>query len=432
MIMLKKIALVGVLVALVAAVSAPAFAAQAIQGSARNISPTTNSLLGGTAACRMYSVSGAELGINLNQCATAPACCNARCVRPYGTATFFGTGGYRCNQENTAGYNNDADNQTFYNLIDAEAGAGTCNHVAFFAVQGEVASSLVLINVGDDRQAGCPGTATINCFTAADISNVDSTPLTSTAGSFGPVAHQIAAADSLSPVPTVRVSAPGAAGCAPGSVRLTWDDPPDYGATMRGVPSPVQGVNLYMNNSPCGTCPNGSDGWNQIQSLPMGAGATGVCQPIAAQSWFALTVRVKGPSNGPTSIETGRSGATGFVGANSQCVGPAGTVAKIVTVAARYAGRGTVSVNWTTGSEGGVSGYYVTRATSPTGPFTRISDEVATTGDGSQYTVSDKVRTSMRMVYYQVEVVNADGTTETSGVVSATLPGPKVKKLGTN
>src|SRR4029450_7572772 len=191
MIMLKKIALVGVLVALVAAVSAPAFAAQAIQGSARNISPTTNSLLGGTAACRIYSVSGAELGINLNQCATAPACCNARCVRPYGTATFFGTGGYRCNQENTAGYNNDADNQTFYSLVDAEASAGTCNHIAFYSVQGQVASSAIITNTGDDRQLGCPGTAQQNCFYAVNPGVGRATPLTNTAATYGPLPHQI-------------------------------------------------------------------------------------------------------------------------------------------------------------------------------------------------------------------------------------------------
>src|SRR4029453_16428305 len=155
MIMLKKIALVGVLVALVAAVSAPAFAAQVVQGSVRNVSPATNSLVAGTAACRVYSVSGADIGINNN----TTTCANMRCPRTFATATFFGTGGYRCNQENTAAYNGDADGQTFYELIDAEAGAGTCNHVAFYAVQGMAAASLQIINFGDDRQAGCPGTA---------------------------------------------------------------------------------------------------------------------------------------------------------------------------------------------------------------------------------------------------------------------------------
>jgi len=424
--MLKKIALVGVLVALVAAVSAPAFAAQAIQGSARNVSSATNTALAGTLGCRTYSVSGADIGINNN----TPTCANQRCLRPYNTATFFGTGGYRCNPEGTAAYNTDADNQTFYNLIDAEAGAGTCNHVAFYAVQGQVASSTVLVNVGDDRQAGCPGTASINCFTAADIPNADQTPLTSTNASFGSVPHQIASADSLSPVPTVRVSSPGAGGCAADSVRLTWDEPQDYAATMRnGVPSPVQGVNLYVNNAPCGGCPDGSTGWVQLSSQPLGAGSTGVCQQILGPSWFALTVRVKGPGTGPTTLETGRTGPTGFVGANSQCVAPAGTVAHIVSISARYAGRNTVNVNWTSGSEGGVSGYYVTRATTPAGPFTRIADQVATTGDGSHYTIADKVHNNVRMMYYQIQVVKADGTTEMSGLASATLPAPKGKKL---
>ena len=106
-------------------------------------------------------------------------------------------------------------------------------------------------------------------------------------------------------------------------------------------------------------------------------------------------------------------------------------MSKVVAITARYAGRNTVNINWTSGTEGGVSGYYVTRATSPTGNFTRVSDQITTTGDNSHYTVSDKVSgKSARMVYYRIEIVNADGTTENSGVASATLPAPKAKNLG--
>ena len=74
----------------------------------------------------------------------------------------------------------------------------------------------------------------------------------------------------------------------------------------------------------------------------------------------------------------------------------------------------------------------MTRASSPAGPYTRVSDQITTTGDGSRYTVSDRIRSSARMVYYQIQVVKADGTTETSGVASATLPAPKAKKLTDN
>jgi len=75
-----------------------------------------------------------------------------------------------------------------------------------------------------------------------------------------------------------------------------------------GVASPVLGVNLYENPSPCGTPPNGQDGWTLIGSFGPFEGSTGSCYPWPLPSetrWFATAVRVRGPSIGATVIETG-------------------------------------------------------------------------------------------------------------------------------
>jgi len=169
--------------------------------------------------------------------------------------------------------------------------------------------------------------------------------------------------------------------------------------------------------------------------FPTGTGATGTCVPISGDTWFALTVRVKGPNSDvdPTSeLETGRVGATGFVGTNSQCVNTNPTATRIVSVSARYVGRGSVNVNFVTGIEGGVQNYSVMRSSAANGPFTRVSPPIDPRGDGSAYTYTDKVRAALgRTVYYTVEILNSDGTTERSGATGVNLPAAK-RKLGSN
>ena len=95
-------------------------------------------------------------------------------------------------------------------------------------------------------------------------------------------------------------------------------------------------------------------------------------------------------------------------------------------MSARYAGRGIVSVSWTTGSEGGVQGFYVTRAASASGAFERVSDMIAPRGDGQTYNAQDRVHAALgRALYYAVEIVGADGTITSSGPTAITLPAPR-------
>ncbi len=205
-----------------------------------------------------------------------------------------------------------------------------------------------------------------------------------------------------------------------------------YAANMKGVTSPVKGVRLWKSGASCSACPSGdvaAGGWAPVQFFATGSGAAGTCQPITGDSWFALTVVAKGPSSTPsTEIETGIVGGAGFVGPNSQCVNTQATVSRIASMSARYTGRGSVNVKFTSGSEAGVTGFYVQRATSANGPWTRVSEMLAAKGDGSEYVSTEKVKAGLgHVVYYNVQVVMNDGSTVDSGSSAVTLPATQRK-----
>lgn len=445
--MLKKIVLLGLTAALGLALAAPAFAT-GMQAAVGEV-PNADSLALGQIGARIYSIgvcpagasTGCAGGSTLTINANTPACTDIRCLRTWTTLQAdAGPGGYPSQVENTTGYNSDAENQTFYVLWDGQVNAGAGNHAAFYAAQGTVAASGTP-PLGHFRKAACGGTLAGNCFNRDDTTNSDQTPVQFVNAGYQS-AHTLSQIGGLSPVPTVRVGSPGV-GCAAGDSKLTWDDPALYTAAMNSnannppqptpPPSPVMGVRLYTNHSPCST--NGGQGpsgdlagWTAGASFANGAGAAGTCVTVAGDTWYALTVRFRGPGAAPSELETGISGspAAGFVGANSQCVGNPATASRIVNLTARYAGRGSVNVSWTTGTEGGVQGFYVTRGTSASGPFTRVSEMVAPRGDGQTYAVQNKVHSALgRVQYYSIEVVNADGTSTQSGPAAVNLPAAK-------
>jgi len=446
--MLKRIVLLALMVTLGAALAAPVLAAVAIQGVVGDIDAGSSANLGTSFGCRVWS--NLDPNINANQAVTAPACLNNRCTDP--AVIFYDPsmpgGGYYCNQENTGPYHNDAEGQTFTELADAQAFAGACNHTAFYSLQGMIPRTDIPTDNGDPSISGCPSGFFQNCFERADNPDALVVPYTNTNQGYPTAAsHTISKVGGMSPVPPVRVSKTALCGSG---VQLTWSDPELYSTTNKdGVTTFVKGVRLYENHNPCSQCPNGDAGWVASTSGPTGdgkyalgaGGGTGVCVPVTGDTWYALTVRVKGPNRdtggGPpapdpnSEVETGRVGLVGFVGANSQCVNRNATAVRIASMSARYAGRGTVNVNFTTGLEGGVQGYYVARASSPNGPFTRVSGLLNARGvDGSPYAYSDKVRSALgRVLYYSVEIVQTDGTTENSASTAVNLPAGK-KKLG--
>ena len=129
--------------------------------------------------------------------ANTPTCIDQRCIRTFNTSPLFGGagfGGYACNFESSGVYGppqTEPSDQTFYELIDASANAGTCDHIGFYAVQGQVVNNIFTTNPGDFRDLNCAGTVQINCFTTADSSNADPTHLLNTHSTFGSLPHQI-------------------------------------------------------------------------------------------------------------------------------------------------------------------------------------------------------------------------------------------------
>lgn len=404
-------------------------AAQAIQGAVGNVSAIDGANLG-EVGCRVWSTS--DPTVNANQALQDPSCVNNRCLKSYRANALLQPGGFICQGEGTAAYAQDADQQTFYQLIDGQVFGNTCNHIAFYAVQGLKGSSVESPS-GDFRKAGCPGLSTVNCFERADSRTSRSTPLLNVQSGYGPTPHSIPSLGGMSPIPNVRVAAYGCN--SPGLLRLTWEEPETYAAAMKdGVPSPVKGVRLYRHSSDPYDCPDAFTGWEPIGDFPYGAGATGTCIPATARfERFALTVRLVGPNakNNPASeIETGHVQLEGFVGTNSQSFANATTDVRIAGLTARYAGRGTVSVRFATGHEGGIDSYVVTRSGSLDGPYARVSPPIVPEGDGSAYSFSDKVRPALgRILYYQIDIVSVNGAIEHSAPVGVSLPAAK-NKLG--
>src|SRR5262245_29979025 len=139
--MMKKCAVLGLIAAL-AAVAAPIYADTFIQGAVRTIPVAASSALSGTVGCRVYSIGGNGSPSVPTINANTPFCLNIRCIRTFNTNALFGGagfGGYNCNSESTGPYApppGEPSDMTFYNLIDAEMGGGSPDHVAYYVVQG--------------------------------------------------------------------------------------------------------------------------------------------------------------------------------------------------------------------------------------------------------------------------------------------------------
>lgn len=420
--MRKKLAVLTLTAVAVAVTAAPSFAARSIQGSVGEVSGSDGAALG-TVGFRIWSaMSGGETNFNDN----VASCRNLRCLRTYITNTNLAPGGYVGNSEATQVYNGDAVDQPFYELVDASMNDGAGNHIGYFGVSGVTTDNS---GVGEFLKAGCPGVQALNCFGRIDADDAGAV-LSNTNAAFGAGAHQIRPIGGLNPIPTVNVNVVGT------TANLSWLNAPGYGGNMRpstgsGAPaSPVKGVRLYKNFTPDCSEPTAADpGWTPIGSFDNGNNATSDAVPAAGSgcNFYALTVRLVGPGGDANEIETFR------VGAHSQGVGSTPTAIRIVRFSANYAGHGVVNINWQSGIEGDLQGFYVTRSVSANGPFTRVSDLVRALGDNHVYAATDRAPQSTRTYYYQLQVLGRDGSVSTTTPAAVTLPargrkgGPGIK-----
>jgi hypothetical protein len=437
------------------AVYAPALATTPIWGAVSVADTGDAAALGLTPAYRVYAFCETCTPapcVNIVSGGTvAPTCLDARCTAGspgsgFGYGEVF-PGLYSQINEDTGGPNGycaDADNKTYCTIYDAEVNAGLPNHIGYYALGCVIASNGTTNPVsGDPSLPDCPQNFGVNCMEIADSRFARSVPLSHTSADYGGTPHSIRSIDGFSPIPTVR------AAVLAGNVTLSWDSPDDFAGAMNPGPtlpapaSPLLGVRVWAADRSAGggICPPGPSGqdlsWQSIGTVNQPATTLGPIPgpPAGMCRYYALSVRFKGPgvdTDLTSEIETGaKAGAasnpgSGFVGANSQAVGGPSTAILIARVNARYAGRGTVSVTWTTGVEGGVQGFYVSRGTSPAGPFTRVSQQITPRGDGSEYSFSDKAKAGAgRVVYYQIDAVNADGSVFHSGPTAVTIPVPK-------
>ena len=424
----KKLTILGIMAVLAITMFAPSFGARAISGAIANVSAADGATIA-PVGFRVYSaLPGGETNINDN----TASCRNMRCMRGYSTNALLQPGGFITQQEATRVWNGDIPDQPFYYLADACLNDSATNHIGWYAVAGVTANNS---GIGNFLMSGCPSTTATVCFSRAD-NDVARNDLFNTYYGYGVAgnSHAIRHIGGLNPIPNVRVKVGSANSCPPGFACLTWDDVETYDSLMRpsntgaAPPSPVQGVTLYRNDN-VGSClePAGNDPrWTPVASFPIGTGPNGAIVPMPPDtcSYFAFRVVVTGPGGLTNKLETA------CLGVHSQPVATTPTAVRISRFDVRYAGQGIVNVRWTSGIEGDVSGFYVARGASATGPFARVSGLVPTRGDDSDYSVNDRVggRTG-RVYYYQLQILGRDGSVTTNTPAAVTLPGRSKKAL---
>lgn len=289
--------------------SGRALAARKVQGTVGEVSVVDAAALG-SVGFRIWSAlpGGTTLTVNNN----VTSCRGVRCIRGYVTQTNLNPGGYIGNPEATQVYNGDLPDQPFYELADASMNDPAANHIGYYGVSGVTANNA---GIGDIFSAGCTGASASNCFGRIDAS-VAAPPLTGTYASYGGAPNTIRAIGGLNPIPNVRIDS-----IDQGVANLSWNDPPTYTAAMRpsttapAPPSPVLGVRLWKNerigncNSPVGSDPD----WTPMASFDLGQTSTQVpLNPSADCTFFALTVRLIGPTGLPNQVETFRVGVSSF------------------------------------------------------------------------------------------------------------------------
>jgi hypothetical protein len=325
-----------------------------------------------------------------------------------------GRPGYFSEQENGSGsttFPGTSSGDPAYVLFEHIQNPGGPNYISYYHLTGQKSITSESGKTVDD---GCLGTVLLSCF-------LPGTPTRHAPDQLGTRADndavtpggQLRSVDGWSATPSPRV-----ASIAGPNVNLGWDAAAYF--DKNGAPSPILGYLLYrtIDNNGNGLCepPAENDpGWT-VRGFVPGTTATDVQPPFGGSedcAFYALRLVV----DGPDAVASGPDATTGqitglFKGASGPGakINPAAVV--VANFNAKYAGKNTFDIGWTVGSESGINGYYVARATSASGPFERIGGLVQATGDGSSYSVLDKVTRAMGTTfYYQLQVANTDGTT---------------------
>ncbi len=298
-----------------------------------------------------------------------------------------------------------------HGIWDHQKHAGTATHTGYFtwackAVNaGEKEAWFKADCVGENSPATCLGNG--NSSNTLTLSN---TPQGTIAGVGG-----------LSPIPVPTVS-----GVSGNVVSLSWE-------AVQGINCGVNAsydVYYYIDDLSDHTCnmPNETQ-FKLLRNSATNSTSVDVSADLGSDNFTAgqgkgivFALKLHYPKNVPPDA-TSR-----YLSANGQCVSfDTGLAAEVYDLQVRYAGRNNVEVSWKTSLEDGVRGFYISRATTPDGPYTRVSNLIIASGEPSAYSFIDTItpprgRITFSGLFYQVESVDIDDNLQVFGPTALELP----------
>jgi hypothetical protein len=323
-----------------------------------------------------------------------------------------GRSGYSSFQDDKGVYNNDSPDQPMYILWENIQNETATNYSPYYYAASQIVSDADLGKISDSNCVGTvavacflPGTATRNGGALNNVPNGPRNPI----GGLGAI-----------PIPVV--------GSPTGNtVDMTWA-PIAVFDNGQGAPNPFKFYRLFrwtdpVTNATCDSPVQSDPGWTEI-----GTSITPSFTDSALPSGVdCVRYSLKPVFNGPALLNSFGTApgelSTRFRSEPSAGVARNPAAFQIANFDARYAGMGVINVRWTGVVETGLAGYYAGQSLNSAGPFRRIGAIVPLKGDGSNYVVPNKVNLAGgTTVWYQLEMVGADGSINTLSPVSITLP----------
>lgn len=327
--------------------------------------------------------------------------------------------GYRGHTDNRVNYPGSGPSSMFHAIWDTEAGTGTGDHTGYYAwtcktvLEGQTHQWFNDDCSGTKTAADCLGNSYAGV--AADRANTPQGTLLRHGGlSAVPVPTVASVNNTIIDLDWDDVSGVGCGEAATYDLYYYIDDLSDSACDM-----PNEGQFTFLGNYSASTAT--VDTATDLGGDSFGKGeAKGIV--------FALKLVYPTPAEGQAE--------TRYFSANGQCVSlDTALAAEVYDLVVRHAGRNNVEVSWKTSLEDGVRGFYVTRATSENGPYTRVSDLVAANGEPSAYSFIDTItaprgRVHASGVFYKIEALDIDDNVQNFGPAALELP-TSVRPRGT-
>jgi hypothetical protein len=339
----------------------------------------------------------------------------------------------------------------FNSVVEMEANAGAGNHAGYYVwTQGAV--NEFDLGLWNDAGLNCASTSVdTTCLGNGNADNsVDVGGVPSSSG--GPTLNNVGG---FRPIPVPRafdIDGDGNAGTkagVKGFYQLAWDAAASLGKNPGRAPAGYEvwaAKSTGSSGNPGSCTPPTQAAFLRVVQVP----ATPTQAEITDAQLVSAGVGPLGPTDCVTFALKVRFGATlnatpivsRYVSANGQSFfGTGGLSASVYELAAKYAGKNNVNVSWKTSLEDGVRGFYVSRATTQSGEYTRVSELISAKGEPSAYSFIDTIQPPAGNVkatglWYKVETIDIDDNAVEYGPTKAQLPrqdgGAIIKQRTTN